>query len=129
MDFFISSSILASGRAGIKGTAYTLVTDKDKEFVGHVVRNLEAANQEVSKELMDLVRIIFTDWIVPCVIRFKNAMLPNFSKNCPKVATAVLPLRVVYFKVAPNIWATFVRKFVAENFIKSPNLVALILPY
>jgi ATP-dependent RNA helicase DDX42 len=39
----------------IKGTAYTLVTEKDKEFVGHIVRNLEAANQEVSKDLMDLV--------------------------------------------------------------------------
>ena len=35
-----------------------MVTDKDKEFVGHIVRNLEAANQEVSKELMDLVRIM-----------------------------------------------------------------------
>ncbi len=44
-----------SGRAGIKGTAYTLVTEKDKEFVGHIVRNLEAANQDVTKELMELV--------------------------------------------------------------------------
>ena len=44
-----------SGRAGVKGTAYTFVTDKDKEFAGHIVRNLEAANQDVSKELMDLV--------------------------------------------------------------------------
>ena len=38
----------------MKGTAYTLVTEKDKEFVGHIVRNLEAANQNVSKELMEL---------------------------------------------------------------------------
>ena len=43
-----------TGRAGVKGTAYTLVTEKDKEFVGHIVRNLEAANQNVSKELMEL---------------------------------------------------------------------------
>ena len=41
-------------RAGVKGNAYTLVTEKDKEFAGHIVRNLEAANQEVPKELMDL---------------------------------------------------------------------------
>jgi len=34
--------------------AYTLVTDKDKEFVGHLVRNLEGANQEVPEDLMDL---------------------------------------------------------------------------
>ncbi len=31
------------------------MTEKDKEFVGHIVRNLEAANQDVTKELMELV--------------------------------------------------------------------------
>lgn len=43
-----------TGRAGEKGTAYTLVIEKDKEFAGHLVRNLEGANQEVPKSLMDL---------------------------------------------------------------------------
>lgn len=43
-----------TGRAGEKGTAYTLVTEKDKEFAGHLVRNLEGANQDVPKSLMDL---------------------------------------------------------------------------
>lgn len=43
-----------TGRAGEKGTAFTLVTEKDKEFAGHLVRNLEGANQEVPKDLMDL---------------------------------------------------------------------------
>ncbi|XP_059477026.1 ATP-dependent RNA helicase DDX42 [Neocloeon triangulifer] len=43
-----------TGRAGEKGTAYTFVTDKDKEFVGHLVRNLEGANQEVPDDLMEL---------------------------------------------------------------------------
>lgn len=43
-----------TGRAGEKGTAYTLVTEKDKEFAGHLVRNLEGASQEVPKSLMDL---------------------------------------------------------------------------
>ncbi|XP_051163787.1 ATP-dependent RNA helicase DDX42 [Leptopilina boulardi] len=43
-----------TGRAGEKGTAYTLVTEKDKEFAGHLVRNLEGVNQEVPKSLMDL---------------------------------------------------------------------------
>ena len=43
-----------TGRAGEKGTAYTLVTEKDKEFAGHLVRNLEGANQDVPKGLMDL---------------------------------------------------------------------------
>uniref|UniRef100_A0A182Q0C3 ATP-dependent RNA helicase DDX42 n=1 Tax=Anopheles farauti TaxID=69004 RepID=A0A182Q0C3_9DIPT len=43
-----------TGRAGEKGTAYTLITDKDKEFTGHLVRNLEGANQEVPEGLMKL---------------------------------------------------------------------------
>lgn len=40
--------------AGEKGIAYTLVTDKDKEFGGHLVRNLEGANQAVPQALMEL---------------------------------------------------------------------------
>ncbi|XP_058832489.1 ATP-dependent RNA helicase DDX42 [Topomyia yanbarensis] len=43
-----------TGRAGEKGTAYTLVLDKDKEFAGHLVRNLEGVNQEVPDDLMKL---------------------------------------------------------------------------
>ncbi|XP_039965124.1 ATP-dependent RNA helicase DDX42 [Bactrocera neohumeralis] len=43
-----------TGRAGEKGTAYTLVTDKDKEFAGHLVRNLEGADQQVPDDLMEL---------------------------------------------------------------------------
>lgn len=43
-----------TGRAGVKGKAYTLLTEKDKEFAGHVVRNLEAANQDVPQDLLDL---------------------------------------------------------------------------
>lgn len=43
-----------TARGGEKGTAYTLVTDKDKEMVGHLVRNLEMANQVVPDDLMEL---------------------------------------------------------------------------
>jgi len=43
-----------TGRAGVRGTAYTLVTENDKEFAGHIVRNLESSNQEVPKELVEL---------------------------------------------------------------------------
>ncbi|XP_061761497.1 ATP-dependent RNA helicase DDX42 isoform X1 [Nerophis ophidion] len=43
-----------TGRAGEKGVAYTLLTSKDTAFAGDLVRNLEGANQSVSKELMDL---------------------------------------------------------------------------
>ncbi|RWS24842.1 ATP-dependent RNA helicase DDX42-like protein [Leptotrombidium deliense] len=38
-----------TGRAGENETAYTLVTDEDKEFAGHLARNL-GANQYVSKK-------------------------------------------------------------------------------
>lgn len=43
-----------TGRAGEKGVAYTLLTQKDSNFAGDLVRNLEGANQNVSKELLDL---------------------------------------------------------------------------
>ncbi|TSQ23930.1 ATP-dependent RNA helicase DDX42 [Bagarius yarrelli] len=43
-----------TGRAGEKGVAYTLLTNKDTAFAGDLVRNLEGANQNVPKELMDL---------------------------------------------------------------------------
>ncbi|XP_013886846.1 ATP-dependent RNA helicase DDX42 isoform X3 [Austrofundulus limnaeus] len=43
-----------TGRAGEKGVAYTLLTSKDTTFAGDLVRNLEGANQAVSRELMDL---------------------------------------------------------------------------
>ena len=43
-----------TGRAGEKGMAYTLVTPNDKEFAGHLVRNLEGANQPVPEALMEL---------------------------------------------------------------------------
>ncbi|XP_032801650.1 ATP-dependent RNA helicase DDX42 [Petromyzon marinus] len=43
-----------TGRAGEKGTAFTLMTHKDMNFAGDLVRNLEGANQHVHKELMDL---------------------------------------------------------------------------
>lgn len=43
-----------TGRAGEKGMAYTMMTCKDINFAGDLVRNLEGANQYVSKELLDL---------------------------------------------------------------------------
>ncbi|VDP30272.1 unnamed protein product [Heligmosomoides polygyrus] len=43
-----------TGRAGQKGRAYTLITDKDMEMAGHLVRNLESVNQEVPPALYNL---------------------------------------------------------------------------
>lgn len=49
-----------TGRAGEKGVAYTLLTNKDSSFAGDLVRNLEGANQAVSKDLMDLAMQVRT---------------------------------------------------------------------
>ncbi|CAK9292685.1 unnamed protein product [Gordionus sp. m RMFG-2023] len=43
-----------TGRAGLKGLAITFITKRDKEFAGHLVRNLEGASQIVPPELMEL---------------------------------------------------------------------------
>ncbi|VDO97591.1 unnamed protein product [Soboliphyme baturini] len=43
-----------TGRAGEKGWAYTLLTEKDKEFAGHLVKNLNSLNQEVPPKLLEL---------------------------------------------------------------------------
>jgi ATP-dependent RNA helicase DDX42 len=51
---FFVHRIGRTGRAGEKGTAYTLVTDKDFEFAGHLVRNLEGAGQAVPQDVLDL---------------------------------------------------------------------------
>ncbi|PKY17543.1 DEAD-domain-containing protein [Rhizophagus irregularis] len=43
-----------TGRAGEKGTAYTLITQKEDKFAGDLVRNLESSGQVVPSSLMDL---------------------------------------------------------------------------
>lgn len=43
-----------TGRAGEKGTAYTLITKKDDKFAGDLVRNLENSGQAVPMDLMSL---------------------------------------------------------------------------
>nr|CAB3237061.1 ATP-dependent RNA helicase DDX42-like [Phallusia mammillata] len=43
-----------TGRAGQKGTAYTLITQRETQFAGDLVRNMESANQRVPEPLMQL---------------------------------------------------------------------------
>ncbi|CAF1575626.1 unnamed protein product [Adineta ricciae] len=43
-----------TGRAGEKGTAYTLLTSADKDFAPNLVRNLENANQSVPLDLLNM---------------------------------------------------------------------------
>ncbi|KAI6215108.1 RNA helicase [Aphelenchoides besseyi] len=45
-----------TGRAGQDGTAYTLMTEKDKEFAGPLMKSLENAGQEVPSALIELAK-------------------------------------------------------------------------
>ena len=66
-----------TGRAGEKGVAYTLVTENDKEFVGHLVRNLEGANQPVPQELLALA--MQSQWFRKSRFKEKSAKKLNIG--------------------------------------------------
>ena len=52
-----------TGRAGQKGTAYTLITaEKDIDFCAHLVRNLEGANQRVATDVIELAMKVCVDY-------------------------------------------------------------------
>ncbi|CAG8457528.1 17001_t:CDS:10 [Dentiscutata heterogama] len=51
-----------TGRAGEKGTAYTLITQKEDKFAGDLVRNLEASGQQVPDALMSLAMQVVISW-------------------------------------------------------------------
>ena len=51
---------------GEKGFAFTLVTEKDREFAGALVRNLEDANQNVPQPLIDLAMQVGMTLTSPC---------------------------------------------------------------
>lgn len=70
-----------TGRAGEKGVAYTLLTNKDTSFAGDLVRNMEGANQSVSKELLDLAMQVYLCLHLPntCFIDFLYACYTNFA--------------------------------------------------
>lgn len=63
---------------GEKGIAYTLVTDKDKEFAGHLVRNLEGANQAVPQALMDLAMQVHIFLLFTLIVIFVLLTNVNF---------------------------------------------------
>jgi ATP-dependent RNA helicase DDX42 len=52
-----------TGRAGVSGRAFTLVTSADREFAGHLVRNLEGADQPVPQPLLDLALQVLYQYI------------------------------------------------------------------
>ena len=52
-------------------------------------------------------------------------MCPNFLKVCKVVKPKLFFSKVTFYKISQYVWATFVRKFVIENFQKLSNLVTL----
>lgn len=66
-----------TGRAGETGVAYTLVTEKDKEMVGHLVRNLESASQVVPDQLMSLA--MESQWFRKSRFKSGTGKTSNFS--------------------------------------------------
>ncbi|XP_028131448.1 ATP-dependent RNA helicase DDX42 isoform X1 [Diabrotica virgifera virgifera] len=64
-----------TGRAGMQGTAYTLLTAGDKEFAGHIVKNLESAHQKVPQEVLELA--MQSSWFKKQRLRNKKDYNPN----------------------------------------------------
>lgn len=69
-----------TGRAGEKGVAYTLLTNKDTSFAGDLVRNLEGANQSVPKELLDLAMQVRLQ-SSPCSVVIRFTLLKRNNNN------------------------------------------------
>ena len=63
--------------SGEKGSAYTLITDKDKEFAPLLVRNLEGANQTPPPALLELA-----NQVGACLVWNSGGCHPNcFGKK------------------------------------------------
>ena len=87
-----------TGRAGEKGMAYTLVTPGDKEFAGHLVRNLEGANQAVPEPLMDLA--MQSSWFRKSRFKGGQGRKPNVGGRglgySDKASSSTAPSRPAY---------------------------------
>lgn len=80
-----------TGRAGEKGVAYTLLTPKDSNFAGDLVRNLEGANQHVSKELLDLAMQV--------MLAYSQRMLATLPSCQPSLLVAFLCVSVSHLNL------------------------------
>uniref|UniRef100_A0A665TIV6 ATP-dependent RNA helicase DDX42 n=1 Tax=Echeneis naucrates TaxID=173247 RepID=A0A665TIV6_ECHNA len=79
-----------TGRAGEKGVAYTLLTSKDTTFAGDLVRNLEGANQGVSKELMDLAMQVRIKNVTLCCVEQDRSSSSSSSSSSLLSSTSSL---------------------------------------
>lgn len=80
--------------------AYTLIMDKEKEFAGHLVRNLEGASQHVPQQLMDLAMQVRTDnsdsfslLVVGCICKMNRPSLWLLKTSTKKICTEHVKVR------------------------------------
>ena len=69
-----------TGRAGERGTAYTLVLPKDREFCPHLVRNMESSDQQVPQPLLELaMQVCWFGLGACCLVCFFFSVRPFFG--------------------------------------------------
>ncbi|KAH9632877.1 hypothetical protein HF086_002699 [Spodoptera exigua] len=74
-----------TGRAGARGDAYTLLDkNKDKDFAGHLLRNLEGVQQEVPEDLMQLA--MQSAWFRKSSYKERPGLPPPREEQSPAVA-------------------------------------------
>lgn len=96
-----------TGRAGEQGVAYTLATEKDKEFCGHLVRNLESANQPVPDSLLNLA--MQSQWFRKSRFKQGKAKLVDFSigtnrRARPGLGSSTVIANRIMFSICINIF-------------------------
>ncbi|RKP26567.1 P-loop containing nucleoside triphosphate hydrolase protein [Syncephalis pseudoplumigaleata] len=91
-----------TGRAGEKGTAYTLITSKEDRFAGDLVRNLEASSQPVPPELLSLAMQVrqAVQWMHGNAIYCMHAWMDRIDDSAMHVDLAAVACDVVVAEVA-----------------------------
>eukprot|EP00050_Salpingoeca_kvevrii_P001748 m.178222 g.178222 ORF g.178222 m.178222 type:complete len:678 (+) comp10446_c0_seq13:1-2034(+) len=76
-----------TGRAGAKGTAYTLILPTETAFAGQLVNHLQKSNQNVPGFLMEMANMVRLCWrmregvLISLCVCFCSRQNPNFVKN------------------------------------------------
>lgn len=78
-----------TGRAGEKGTAFTLVTRKDINFAGDLVRNLEVAGQHVPGSLLELAMQVRYNSSFCATVRSVDALSPFRVRDSASLALSL----------------------------------------
>lgn len=105
-----------TGRAGVKGTAYTLLLETEVNFAVDLVRNLESANQVVPSRLMD-VALKNPKFRQRRGSKVKDARARGSGRGQPRDYSAVPPPAAIRQLVRPGLGTG------ANSVMVSSNLV------